>query len=186
MASLPHGNGAPFGGRLNALGRAWALVVDGMSALGTVLILVLMGVICSDVVVRNVFGGSLPVVAEFSALTLVMIVYLQLAAAIRHDRLARADIVLGALRAHAPRIEAVLRAVFDLVGAALLALLAWSTLSIFEADMARGRYIGVTGVLTVPFWPFRLVILIALGVATVQFAVQLATAVLRPARREGA
>ncbi len=184
MTMPPNGNGASFGGRLDALGRLWAFVVDGMSALGTVLILVLMAVICSDVVVRNVFGGSLPVVAEFSALTLVMIVYLQLAAAIRHDRLARADIVLGALRARLPRVEAVLRGLFDLTGAVLLAILAWSTLSILEADLARGRYIGVTGVLTVPFWPFRIVILGAMGVATIQFLVQLAAALLRPAARE--
>jgi TRAP-type mannitol/chloroaromatic compound transport system permease small subunit len=166
--------GASVSGRLVATAsRLWGWMVDGMAALGTALIVVLMGIICSDVVARNLFNASLPLIAELGALTLVMIVYLQLGAAIRHNRLSRAEIIIAALQARSPRLAALVNATFHLVGAVMLAVIAWSTLGILEADMARGRYIGVTGVITVPTWPFRLVLLFGMAVAAVQFVVQL-------------
>jgi TRAP-type C4-dicarboxylate transport system permease small subunit len=171
-STASHGK-SPAGGGGNAILRAWGLMVDTMSALGSVLIVVLMVIICSDVVARNLFGASLPVVAEVSALTLVMIVYLQLGAAVRHNRLARADLLLSALEQRSPRGAAALNALFQLVGALMLGLLAWSTIGILEADLARGRYVGVTGVLTVPTWPFRAVILFGISVAALESLVQL-------------
>jgi TRAP-type C4-dicarboxylate transport system permease small subunit len=157
----------------------WGWMVDGLAAFGTVLIVVLMGIICSDVVARNLFNASLPLIAELGALTLVMIVYLQLGAAVRHNRLARAELILAVLNARSPRGAAVLEACFQLVGAVMLAIIAWSTFGIWEADMARGRYIGVTGVITVPVWPFRLVILFGVTVAAIQFLFQIVAALSR-------
>jgi TRAP-type mannitol/chloroaromatic compound transport system permease small subunit len=169
--------GASQAGRLVVMATwLWGWMVDGMAAFGTILIVVLMAIIFSDVVARNLLGASLPVIAELSALTLVMIVYLQLGAAIRHSRLSRAEIIIAALHARSPRAAAVLEASFALVGAAMLAIVAWSTLSILEADLVRGRYIGVTGVLIVPVWPFRLVILFGIAVAAVQCVAQIVTA----------
>ncbi|NMG40246.1 TRAP transporter small permease subunit [Chelativorans sp. ZYF759] len=189
MSTQDSQRGAPGSGRLVALiVSIWGWMVDGMAAFGTVLIVVLMGIICSDVVARNLFNASLPLVAELGALTLVMIVYLQLGAAVRHNRLARAEILLAALQAKAPRAAALLEACFQLVGAAMLALIAWSTLGIMEADIARGRYIGVTGVITLQTWPFRLVILFGVCIATIQFLVQMVSALTRdaPARETAA
>ncbi|WP_372424469.1 TRAP transporter small permease subunit [Salinarimonas chemoclinalis] len=161
---------------MHATRRAWNALVDGLAAVGTLLIGVLMLIICSDVVARNLLGASLPLVSELGALTLVMIVYLQLAAAIRHDRLARTELVFGALRASRPRLGAALSAAFDLVGAAALAALAWSTISILERDLRSGQFIGVTGVMTAPTWPFRVLIVAGLAVSAIQFAIQVVEA----------
>ncbi|MGY6706935.1 MAG: TRAP transporter small permease subunit [Rhizobiaceae bacterium] len=182
MSNQDSQGGASVSRRLTTLVISlWGWMVDGMAAFGTVLIVVLMGIICSDVVARNLFNASLPLIAELGALTLVMIVYLQLGAAVRHNRLARAEILMAALQARAPRAAALLEACFQLVGAAMLAIIAWSTLSIMEADIARGRYIGVTGVVTLQTWPFRLVILFGVAVATIQFLVQAVSALTREA-----
>lgn len=162
-----------------AVTRAWGFMVDAMAGFGTLLILVLMTIVCSDIVARNLFNASLPLVAELGALTLVMIVYLQLGAAVRHNRLPRADFIIVAVQERSPLTAAILNASYQLVGAAMLAIIAWSTIGILEADMARGRYIGVTGVLTLPTWPFRLVILFGVAVASVQFLFQ-AAAAFRP------
>jgi len=181
--------GASVSRRLTAIiVSIWGWMVDGMAAFGTVLIVVLMGIICSDVVARNLFNASLPLIAELGALTLVMIVYLQLGAAVRHNRLARAEIILAVLHQRVPRAAALLEACFQLVGAAMLAIIAWSTLGIMEADIARGRYIGVTGVITLQTWPFRLVILFGVSIATIQFLVQMVSALTRdaPAREPAA
>ncbi len=180
MPEAAKSNGAPETGRLLArAGRAWALVVDGLAALGTVMIGLLMLVICADVVARNLFGGSLPLVSELGALMLVMIVYLQLATTVRADRLARADIFFLAVTEGRPRARAILTAIFNAAGAALVGGIAWSTLRILEKDYASNEYIGVTGIATLPTWPFRALILLGVTVAAIEFLVRTAAALRR-------
>jgi TRAP-type mannitol/chloroaromatic compound transport system permease small subunit len=104
----------------------------------------------------------------------VTIVYLQLATTIRHDRLARADLFFAGFRKRYPRGGAILAAVYDLTAAAALGVIAWSTVTTLERDFTRGEYIGVTGIATLPTWPFRAVILLGLTVATLQCLVMLA------------
>lgn len=79
------------GHRPGIVHRLWRWAVDGLAALGTLLIGVLMLLICADILARNLMGSSLPLISELGALTLVMIVYLQLAATVRADRLPRTE-----------------------------------------------------------------------------------------------
>lgn len=133
---------------------------------------VLMLIICADVVARNLLGSSLPLVSELGALMLVMIVYLQLAATVRADRLARTEIFYSAFRASRPRAGAILSALFDAVGAAVVGGIAWSTLGILGKDLDSGEFIGVPGIATAPVWPFRVLILVGVTVAAVEFALR--------------
>jgi TRAP-type C4-dicarboxylate transport system permease small subunit len=156
--------------------RGWGLVVDGLAALGTALIGVLMLIICADVLARNLVGGSLPLVSELGALTLVMIVYLQLGATVRAGRLARADIFFHGFRQRRPRAGAALAAVFEAVGAVAVGGIAWATVSILQKDIGSREYIGVTGIATLPTWPFRALILAGAAVAAVQFVLRMVEA----------
>jgi TRAP-type mannitol/chloroaromatic compound transport system permease small subunit len=166
--------GAPHVARRSTrIARAWNGFVDGLGAAGTAMIGVLMVMICADVAVRNITGGSLPMIAEAGAITLVTMVYLQLATTIRHDRLARADLFFAGFRRRFPRGGAILAAVYDLTAAGALGVIAWSTITILERDITRGEYIGVTGIATLPTWPFRAAILLGLTVATIQCLVML-------------
>lgn len=165
------------------IGTAWNLLVDGLGALGTLLIGLLMCLICADVVARNTTGASLPMVSEAGALTLVMIVYLQLATTIRHDRMARADVFYGNVRARYPRAGALLAALYELIAAGALGVIAWATVTIVQRDLTRGEFIGVTGIATLPTWPFRALILLGMTVATIQCIVRLVAA-LRVAARQ--
>ena len=56
--------------------RIWNGGVDGLAALGTIMIVFLMAIIVADVVARNTMGASLPLIAELGALTVVLIVFL--------------------------------------------------------------------------------------------------------------
>jgi TRAP-type mannitol/chloroaromatic compound transport system permease small subunit len=161
----------------------WGYLVDGLAALGTVMIGGLMVIICADIVARNVLGRSLPLISELSALTLVMIVYLQLATTIRHNRLVRADILISGIGIRFPRLRVVLETVFDILGAIVIAILAWSTIGILERDYRATEFIGVTGVLTIPTWPFRALILVGVTVAAVQFVIQVLERLPRLATR---
>ena len=186
MSNHDNPSGArPAGGhRTGFVGRIWHWLVDGLAALGTILIGVLMLIICADIVARNLMGSSLPLISELGALTLVMIVYLQLAVTVRADRLARTQVFFAMLRSRRPRAGALLSAVFDLAGALMVGLIAWSTVHVLEKDFASGEFIGVPGIATLLTWPFRLLILIGVAVATVEFLVRAASA-LRTAVAEG-
>jgi TRAP-type mannitol/chloroaromatic compound transport system permease small subunit len=170
--------GAPETGRLS---RLWGLVVDGIAALGTLLIVGLMAIICADIVARNVLGGSLPLVSELGALLVVLIVALQLAATVRADRLARTLAFLAPLEDRRPRAAALLRAAYDLTGAAVVGGMAWATVSIFGKDWTSGEFIGTPGIGTLPTWPFRALILLGLTVAAVEFLRRAALALRSPA-----
>ncbi|TYC52638.1 TRAP transporter small permease [Rhodobacterales bacterium] len=135
------------------------------------MILVLMMIICADILARNLMGASLPLVSELGALLLVMIVSLQLATTVRADRLARTEIFFTGFRAARPRAGAGLSGVFNLVGAAVVGGIAWSTVRILGKDWASGEYIGVTGIATFPTWPFRALILLGMTIAAIQFLV---------------
>ncbi len=152
--------------------RAWARLGDGLAAISTLLIAVLMLLICTDAFARNIFGGSLPLVSELGASLLVAIVYLALATTIRHNRLARTDVFMAWLAADYPRLAALLSAVYDLIGAALLALIGWAGFLTLARDFAGGKYIGIQGVLTFPIWPFGAAFVLGLAVACVQFLLQ--------------
>lgn len=174
--TLPRGTSGPA--------RVWTRGVDGLAALGTIMIVFLMAIIVADVAVRNVVGASLPLIAELGALTVVLIVFLQLAAAVRNDRLAGTDFVLDAVARSRPRFALAIRAMWDLVGAALCAGIAWSSWGILWRDIEHREFIGITGVLTMPTSPFRALIFIGAVVAAVQF-VLLALSRLRGLARAG-
>jgi TRAP-type C4-dicarboxylate transport system permease small subunit len=158
--------------------------VDGLAALGTVMIGVLMLIICADVVARNLLGSSLPLVSELGALVLVMIVYLQLAATVRADRLARTEIFFLGFSKAWPRAGALLSALFDAAGAAVVGGIAWSTIGILGKDRASGEFIGVPGIATAPVWPFRVLILLGVTVAAIEFALRVWSALAIALRGE--
>ena len=151
--------------------RGWHLIVEGFAAIGTLLIGVLMLIICADIVARNVMGASLPLVSEAGALLVVTLVALQLAATVRAGRLARTEFVLSRIEARAPRAAAILHAAFNAVGAAMIGTIAWATVRVLEKDVNAAEYIGITGIATLPTWPFRALILAGFAVAAIEFAV---------------
>jgi TRAP-type C4-dicarboxylate transport system permease small subunit len=101
-----------------------------------------------------------------------VIVYLALASTIRHNRLARTDVFLGWLAARSPRAATLLSAVYDLIGAVLLAVVGWAGLLTLVRDFGGGKYLGIQGVLTLPLWPFGAAFVAGIAIASVQFLLQ--------------
>lgn len=161
------------------IARIWHRIVEGFAAAGTILIGVLMLIICADIVARNSMGASLPLVSEGGALLIVMLVALQLGATVRAGRLARTDLFLSPFTARFPRAGALLAAAFDLTGAAMLGLIAWGSLRVFEKDLNAAEFIGVPGIATLPTWPFRALILAGFAVAAIEFAFRMMSALGR-------
>ncbi len=181
-AGKEQGGAAEGRRQTSAFALIWGRSVDGLAALGTLMIVILMAMIACDVVARNLMGASLPLISELGALTLVMIVYLQLGTTIRNERLARTDFFFTLMEGRSPRIAALVSGLWDLFGIAVCAGIAWSTWGILMKDMTHGEYIGVTGVATLQTWPFRALILLGAAIAAIQFTVQAARSLARAAR----
>lgn len=159
---------SPFG----TVDRLWLWFIEGLAALGTALIGVLMIIICADIIARNLMGSSLPLVSELGALLLVMIVSLQLATTVRANRLARTDLFFAAFLQSRPLLGSLLSAVFNLFGAAVIGGIAWASIGILGKDWSAGEFIGITGIATLPTWPFRTLILLGMAVAAIEFVVR--------------
>lgn len=167
--------GTPLPGNFQRVGRA-------LNALGTLWILALMLLINADVLGRDLFGAPVRGVTELVSLSIVGIVFLQLADTLHSGRFTRADVLLQRLKRMCPVAAALLQALFHGVGAALMAVILWAAWSPLVESVRIREYVGAIGDFTAPVWPVRLIMLIGLSVTLVTFLL-LAWADLQRARR---
>jgi len=163
----------PFG--LQRLTRA-------LNALGTLWIMALMLLINSDVIGRNLLGTPVRGVTELVSLSIVGIVFLQLADTLHSGRFTRADVLLDRLKLGRPVAAARLQAMFHLTGAALMGVILWAAWAPLVESVRIREYVGAIGDFTAPTWPIRLIIVAGSAVTAVAFLL-LAVAEFRAARR---
>ena len=154
-----------------------------MNALGSIWILLLVLLVTSDAMGRSFFARPIAGVTELVQISIVGIVFLQLADAIRTGRLTRADSFLTLLRIRPSACRAaagrrLLPAGRDLHGAGALGLAAAADRGHTNAT----KYLGNQGVFTVIVWPIKAVIVLGLLVCLIEFLRQ-ALRVLAPGQR---
>lgn len=134
-----------------AFGRA----VAGLNALGSVWIIAIMLLICTDIAMRSLFNAPIAGVAEMVAFSIVGIVFLQLAHTLRSGAMTRSDLLLGFVGRRSARAGRILRALFDLTGAALLALTAWYFFPVLAKAWLHPErnFMGNPGFFVIPTWP---------------------------------
>jgi TRAP-type mannitol/chloroaromatic compound transport system permease small subunit len=148
---------------------AFGWLVDGMNSIGSVLILLLMVLICTDVVARSLFKAPLHGVAEIAGLAVVAIVFLQLASTLRHGRMSRADIFIDGFVQRRPRTGHALRSLFHLLGFAVMALIVYATAPQLVRAWQDNDFVGVESVFAVPTWPVRLCVLLGCAATALQY-----------------
>ncbi len=129
-----------------------------MNAIGTLWILMLMVLINADVIGRDLFGAPVRGVTEIVSLSIVGIVFMQLADTLRSGRFTRAEVLLGPLERARPRLARALQGVFHVFGALLLAVLAAASWPLLRDSWASGEYLGAIGDFQARLWPMRAVI----------------------------
>jgi TRAP-type mannitol/chloroaromatic compound transport system permease small subunit len=152
-----------------------------MNAAGSVWILLLILLVSADALGRSFFLYPIVGTTEMVTLSIVGIVFLQLADTIRGRRLTRSDSFLGVLQVLRPRAAAALEALFCLLGAAFMALGLWGSAPLLKEAVERNHWIGNEGVFTAPVWPVKTIIVFGLAVCLVQF-LRLAARAFRQAR----
>jgi TRAP-type C4-dicarboxylate transport system permease small subunit len=118
---------------------------------------------------RSFLSRPISGVTEMVQISIVGIVFLQLADAIRTGRLTRADSFLTLLRMRHGRIAHGLEAVFFLFGAAYMGIGLWASVPLLTEAIERKSYLGNEGVFTVIVWPVKAILTLGLLMCLIEF-----------------
>jgi len=119
---------------------------------------------------RNLLNHPIDGVAELVATSIVVIVFLQLPATLRHGRMSRADLFIDPYILKRPRAGKRLRAVFSVVGIFACGVIAYATWPLLSRAWGNDEFLGIEGIFTFPTWPMRLVVLGGAALAAIQYA----------------
>ncbi|MBL8379680.1 MAG: TRAP transporter small permease [Burkholderiales bacterium] len=140
-----------------------------LSAIGTAWIFALMLLICADILGRDLFKLPILGVAEMVQFSIVGIVFLQLPQTLRGAGLTRSDVLLAGILRRWPRGGRAMTALFDVTGALLFAAIFLATLPLAAAAWTNGEFYGAIGVVQIPIWPLKGLILVGCAFMTAQF-----------------
>ncbi|MBL8569561.1 MAG: TRAP transporter small permease [Phreatobacter sp.] len=156
-----------------------------MNAVGTAWIFVMMLLMTFDVLGRNLFNTPIRGVIEIVTLSIVSIVFLQLADTLRTGQFTRADALLSMLIRRKPVLGRALQGLFHLVGAILIAVLCWASWFQMLESWGNGEYLGAIGDFQAPVWLMRMTIVFGSACTALTFLF-LAVDDFRVASRRGA
>lgn len=145
------------------------IAVTSLNSLGTILIIGMMALVCADVLSRNLLGSSLPGVIELTELSIVSIVYLQIADTYKSGKLMRSDGIITIIQNRFPRVAMIINALFDATGAILFFYIARGAQKRFSEAWDGGYYLGNQGSFTAPTWPMELIVAIGSGLLCLLF-----------------
>lgn len=165
---------------IGGLSRVANSLAIAANVAGTCTVLILVVILNVDVVARSVFNAPLKGTYEIVQLSVVFIVFLQLADVVRVDRLTRSDGFLNLLHSRRPGLTANLRRVINAVSAIFMGLIAYIMFPEFLKMWGTQDYFGIPGVFTVPWWPIKLVIASGSALACLIFTLKVITAQDRP------
>jgi len=168
---------APIGGATRR--SLFGGVTQGLNIIGTLLILVMALAVNADAIGRNFFNHPIPGVLEFLGLSIVAIVFLQMANTLREGRHVSNDLLTQLVSKSRPRLHAAIYASFHAIGAMLMLLIAVYVWPIFLSNYAGGYYRGTTNVVEIPIWPFMLAVIVGAAVTAIQFLLLMAQDIRR-------
>jgi len=146
---------------------------------GTLVVLLLVGVVTFDVIARGAFNKPFLGAVEVVQFSMVLIVFLQLPDVVRVNRLTRSDGFLVVLSKRMPRLAAVITHIIEAVSAIFMSLIAITIWPEFTDMWDTKDYFGVPGIFTAPWWPIKLVIFLSATLCTIIFVLK----ILRPAHK---
>jgi TRAP-type mannitol/chloroaromatic compound transport system permease small subunit len=167
--------------------RLVGTAIVASNCVGSACIFVVMLGLVADITARKLLNAPISGVTELVTMSVVALLYLQIAYTLRAGAMTRSDAVLGRLIQRRPVLGHLLGIVFSLAGAALMAAImtkAWPKwVKAYENDF----YVGVVGVFAFPDWPRLLIVFIGCGLTALQFlifAAESARAIRRPSQAE--
>lgn len=143
--------------------------------MGTIWILALMVLICADVAGRFFFNKPIAGVPEMVSLSIVGIVFLQLASTLRAGRMTRSDMLLSFLSKRSPKLGYVLELIFSSAGAYIVFIIFQASYPRLVKAIERNEFVGAVGHFTAPVWPIKLILIVGAGALCIQFLINALT-----------
>jgi TRAP-type C4-dicarboxylate transport system permease small subunit len=140
----------------------------GLSIIGTLLIIIMAIAVNADVIGRDFFNHPIAGVTEFLGLSIVAVVFLQMANTAREGRHINNDLIIAALSRRSPRLARLFYALFELIAAVLFALVVWFVWPNFVDNYRGGYFKGTTGYIEIPLWPFIGIVIVGAAAAAIQ------------------
>jgi TRAP-type mannitol/chloroaromatic compound transport system permease small subunit len=138
--------------------------VVALNAIGSLWVLFLVLLICTDSFGRSFFNHPLDGVDELVAVSMAVIVFCQLADTVRLGKLTRSDTFLSRLQSSNTLLARLTVVAFDVLGMIVMITIIWGTVPLLIESVSRGYYIGEHGVFTFPEWPLKAMVVLG-GVA---------------------
>ncbi len=161
--------------------RGYTALELGMNSVGTFWVFALMFLICADVAGRYLFSAPIKGAAEMVGYSIVAAVFLQMASALHAGRFTRVELLIEPLEANRPAAAHSFNALFNLLGAAVFAVIVWGTWPKLEYAWRTDEITGTPGVFDFRIWPFLAVIVLGAAVTCGEFALRVVRAVQRAA-----
>jgi TRAP-type C4-dicarboxylate transport system permease small subunit len=153
--------------------RFFSKLVTGMNATGSCWIVLLMFLINIEAIGRSAFNKPIIGVIEMIEISIVGIVFMQLADSLRQGVLTRSDGLFNQVMGRKPSAGHVMAIVTYSLGAFFMLLVLWGSVPTLVDAWVKDYYIGVEGMFTAPVWPIAFIIVFSVAVTMIQFTIML-------------
>jgi TRAP-type mannitol/chloroaromatic compound transport system permease small subunit len=154
---------------MNACAGLFRRLTAVLAGAGSVWIVLVMFLVCADVAGRYLMNRPIEGVAELVALSIVGIVFLQLAHTLSVERFIRSDVFILPLLQRKPRAGYALQGVQHLIGGLLCLMMLVFVAPVFVEAWTEGEYVGTAGVFTAPKWPVHFIVCLGAGLTAIQY-----------------
>lgn len=142
---------------------------QALNIAGTILILLMAISVNLDIGGRDFFNKPIPGVTEFIGLSIVAVVFLQMANTLQEDRHVSNDILIRLIAETRPRLSAALYSSFNVIGALLMMIIVVFVWPLVVENYQGGYYAGTAGIVEIKIWPFMAVVVIGSLTTAIQF-----------------
>ena len=142
-------------------------LIKAMNALGTLWIFALVVLLNTDVLGRNFFGRPLLGVPEILSISIVGIVFLQLAECLNSGKLTRSDVLMTRMEGWTSGGASFAQALSHAAGLLLILAIIGPAYFNFLESYEMGDYIGALGSFRSPMWPIKLIVFFGFAVTAI-------------------
>ena len=150
-------------------------ISEALKYLAAILLLLIAGLITTDVVMRSLLNKPIIGIAEIVANGIVIIAYLQLSYTVRIGAMLRSELLINWLW---PRGKIVLETVIAILGIGLFSLIAWSSYAPMMRAISTSEFEGHAS-FQLPTWPLLVIIVSCSIFAVVNYVLLAVKAVLK-------
>lgn len=156
-------------------------VVIAANSIGSLWALLLVLLVTTDAIGRTFFGAPIKGVVELVEVSIIVIVFGQLADTVRTSRLTRSDGFLNLVKSRWPAAWRWMAVVMELIGGLVMVIILYGMIPILLKKISNQDFIGDEGIFTIVEWPIKAVIVFGATLTMLRFLVRALEIAVLPA-----